>query len=476
MRSPLILLLLLSSALGGCAAQPAYVRPTVALGETFRNSALQDGGEALAQVQATDRWWSTFGDPKLDRLIDEALSGNLDIESAAARLQQAAAGARAARAAALPLIGADASAAVRRQSVADASGRSQSRLPGYERTVEQYGLGLAASWEIDLFGSLAAQRRAANADLAAADAQLAGAGLSIAAEVAVAYLDLRELDARLAIAQNRVATLGSLDQLVRLRFARGLAARTELDQTEADLASARAALPALAAAREVTLNRIDLLAGRAPGFAEGELGAGSIPYAPGIIADGGPATLLFRRPDRVAAERAVAAADARTAQALADRLPKLSIGTLAGFLSAGVSNLLTGPAGQASASGELSGPLLDFGRTGAAADRARAATREAVANYRMAVLRAAGEAEDGFSSLARGRAQADETGRSVTALARARDTARIAYRAGAVSLIEALDSERRVQSAEDAAATARAEAARAAVATFRALGGGYRKS
>lgn len=455
--------------LAACAGQPDYARPSVAVGPAFHNAALQRSGTLTV---VGDRWWGSFADPTLDRLIDEALADNLDIEVAAARLQQAAAGVRAARARSLPLVSASGSAAVQRQSLEDAFGRVASRFPGYQRTNEQYGLTLAASWEIDLFGSLAAGRRAARADLAGADANLAGARLTVAAEIATAYLDARELEARLTIAKARVATLTSLDELVRLRFARGVAARLEVDQVAADLATARSAIPALEAAREVVFNRIDLLAGRAPGFAQVEIGNGAIPLAPGIDGEAGPAALLFRRPDLIAAERAVAAADARTAQALADRYPKVTIGALAGLLSGGVSNLLTGSALQSSASGGIAGPLLDFGRTGAAIDRARAQTREAVANYRLAVLRAVGEAENGFSTLSRSQAQAAELDASAAALARARDAARLAYRAGALSLIEALDAERRLQASQDDAATARADAARAAVATFRALGGG----
>ncbi|UVO49667.1 TolC family protein [Sphingomonas sp. SUN019] len=471
MRPTLASILFVALPLGACAGHPDYVRPSVSLGDAFRNEALQPAG---ARIRVEDRWWRAFGDPVLDRLIDEALSGSLEVEIAAARLEQAAAGVRSARAQSLPLIAAVGSGAIQRQSIADPSGRFVSRFPGYERTSEQYGLTLAASWEIDLFGSLAAGRRAALADLSAADAALAGARLTVAAEIATTYLNAREFEVRLAIARDRATTLGSLDGLVRLRFSRGVAARLEVDQVAADLATARSAIPAIEAAREVAFNRIDLLAGRAPGFSAAEIRAAAIPAAPIIAGDAGPASLLFRRPDLVAAERAVAAADARTAQALAERYPKVTIGALAGLLSGGVSNLFTGSASRGAADAGISGPLLDFGRTGAAVDRARAQTREAVANYRLAVLRAASEAENGFSTLARSQAQAAALDRSVVALARARDTSRLAYRAGAVSLIEALDAERRLQASQDSASSARADAARAAVATFRALGGGWK--
>ncbi|OQW48330.1 MAG: hypothetical protein A4S16_01335 [Proteobacteria bacterium SG_bin6] len=454
-------------ALGACAGKP-YARPEMALPQQFRNAP-----SAAAMVAVDPRWWRSFGDPVLDRLVDQALSDSLTLEVAAARLDQAAAGLRAARASRLPLLNGQVSATEQRASIADQVGQGVSRAPGFQRAADVYNLGLSASWEIDLFGRLAAANRAARADLAAAQANVAGARLTVAAEVASAYLDARELQARLAVAKARVGTLGELDRLVKLRVSRGVAARLEGDQAAADLAGAQAAIPALEAALEAQYNRIDVLLGRVPGAARADLGAGAIPAAPIINAEGGPAALLFRRPDLAAAERAVAAADARVAQALAERWPRLNLAAAIGVLSAGTSNLFTERAMQTSVSGTLSGPVLDFGRNRASVARARAVTREAVANYRLAVLNAAAEAESNLAALARRRDQAQALAESATALDRARIAARTAYQAGAVSLIEALDAERRLQAAQDSLATARADTARAAVSSFRALGGGW---
>ena len=461
-------------ALGACAGKPPYARPEMALPQTFRNA---PPAEALTAIPAVDpRWWRGFGDPVLDRLVDQALTDSLTLEAAAARLDQAAAGLRAAQAARRPLLNGQASATEQRASIADQVGQGVSRSPGYQRAADVYNLGLAASWEIDLFGRLAAASRAARADLAAAKANVAGARLTVAAEVASAYLDARELQARLAVAKARVGTLAELDRLVRLRVARGVAARLEGDQTAANLAGARAAIPALEAGLEAQYNRIDVLLGRVPGAARIDLGEGAIPAAPAVAAEGGPAALLFRRPDLAAAERAVAAADARVAQALAERWPRLNLAAAIGVLSAGTSNLFTESAMQTSVSGTLAGPVLDFGRNRANVARARAVTREAVANYRQAVLQAAAEAENGFATLARRREQAQALADSAAALDRARVASRTAYQAGAVSLIEALDAERRLQAAQDNLATAQADAARAAVSTYRALGGGWQTS
>jgi len=460
-----------SLTLVACASQTPYARPITELPPSYRNTALAPAQGAVER--ADDRWWTAFDDPVLDRLVEEALAGSLDVEAASARLQQAAAGSRVARSAMLPSATLGGSAAVQRQSLDEPIARIASVFPGYERTSELYGLNAAVSWEIDLFGRLSAARRAARADEASASAGVAGARLTVAAEVANAYIGARELQRRIEIARERTRTLGELDRLVRLRVQEGSAARLEAEQVEADLAASRARIPALEAALEATYNRIDVLAGRAPGHAEAELGAGRLPTAKPVVVGDGPAGLLRRRPDIVAAERRVAAADARTAQAIADYYPRVTIGGLVGLLSSGAGGLFTGDALQAAGGAGFSGRLFDFGAARGGVEGAQGRSREAVAEYQGTVLRAVAEVEDGLSGLGRRSRQARELQASEAALVRARDLSRLAYEAGAVSLIEALDAERRLLEVQDAAATVRAEAARATVSLARALGGGW---
>lgn len=467
----LAVMLASSLSLVACASQTPYARPITELSPSYRNTALAPLQGAVER--ADDRWWTAFGDPVLDRLVEEALAGSLDVEAASARLQQAAAGSRVARSAMLPSATLGGSAAVQRQSLDDPIARVASAFPGYDRTSELYGLSAAVSWEIDLFGRLSAARRAARADEDSAFAGVAGARLTVAAEVANAYIGARELQRRIEIARERTRTLGELDRLVRLRVQEGSAARLEAEQVEADLAAARARIPALEAALEATYNRIDVLAGRAPGQAEAELGAGRLPTAKPVAVGDGPAGLLRRRPDIVAAERRVAAADARTAQAIADYYPRVTIGGLVGLLSSGAGGLFTGDALQAAGDAGFSGRLFDFGAARGGVEGARGRTREAVAEYQGTVLRAVAEVEDGLSGLARRSRQARELQASEAALVRARDLSRVAYEGGAVSLIEALDAERRLLEVQDAATTVRAEAARATVSLARALGGGW---
>lgn len=468
MRPPLILLGTL--ALFGCASQPG-VAPTVDLSPAYAGVALGDGG--LRAVPLDAAWWRAFDDPVLTRLVDEALLGNLDIEAAAARLQQAAGVARIATSNSLPFATVGGSASTQRQSLDDPMARVASAFPDYDRTNSLYGLSAAASWELDVFGRLAAARRAAGADQAAAAADIDGARLSVAAEIATAYITARELQARVAIAQSRVETSERLRGLVALRFDEGSASRFERDQADADLSASRATLPLVEAALDATLNRVDLLSGRAPGHAAALLGTGDIPVALTVAVEDGPAALLVRRPDIVAAERRLAAADARVAEAVTAYYPRLTVQGLVGFLSSGLSGLISDDTLQTAGSAGLSGRLFDFGAARGGVETARGRTREAAAGYHATVLRAAAEAEDGFSRLARGNRHALELAQSQAALSRANDTAMTAYELGGLSLQDALAIQRRLLDLEDTAVTARAEASRASVGLFRVLGGGW---
>lgn len=461
-------LLLLGAATPAALAASHRVPAPPALGTAFRNAPV-----AVDSVPLADGWWKSFGDPVLDRLVETALSGNLDIAAAAARLEQAAAGLKAAKGALLPQASLDGSGGFKQQSIEDVQGRAFSRFPGFKRTVEQYGLNGAASWELDLFGRLSAGARAARAEVGAADAGLAGARLTIAAEVVNTYIDVRAIEARLAIAKARVDAARDADALLRQRAERGVAALTETDRSEAELAGATSAVPALETALEVERNRLDVLLGRAPGQAAADLGGGTIPAVRAPAVPDGPASLLARRPDVVAAERLVAASDARVAEAIRARYPRFTISGFAGFVANGMSNLFTGGAVQTGASGGFSVPVFTGGRLRAQQKATEARLKEAVAQWQQTALQAASEGENALLALTKRSEQADAAATAAARLGDSRQRIETAFRAGAVSRVEALSVERQRLDAEDSAIAARAEAARAGVAAFRALGGGW---
>ena len=462
-------MMLLGTGMPAAQAAPRVLpAPPPALPDAFRNAPV-----AADAVPLEQGWWKSFGDPVLDRMVETALAGNLDIAAAAARLEQAAAGLKAVKGALLPQASLDGSAGIKRQSIEDVQGRAFSKFPGFKRTVEQYGLTGAASWELDLFGRLSAAARAARAQAGAADAGLAGARLTIAAEVVNTYIDVRAIEARLAVAKARVDAARASDALLRQRAERGVAALTETDRSGAELAGATSAVPALETALEVERNRLDVLLGRAPGQAAAEMGAGAIPSVRAPAVPDGPASLLARRPDVVAAERLVAASDARVAEAIRARYPRFTISGFAGVLANGMSNLFTGGAVQTGASGGISLPLFTGGRLRAQQAAAQAQLKEAVATWQQTALQAAAEGEDALLALTKRSEQADAAATVAARLGDSRQRIETAFRAGAVSRVEALAVERQRLDAEDEAIAARAEAARAGVSAFRALGGGW---
>jgi NodT family efflux transporter outer membrane factor (OMF) lipoprotein len=446
--------------LSGCATTP-YAPPTAAVPTAYR---VAPTAPTLQDSQTpTQTWWTVFGDPRLNEFIERALSDSLDVEVARARLDQAQAGVRASASNALPLIGASATGGIQRQSLEEPLTRALSRFPAFDRTAERYGLNLAASWELDLFGGLAAERRGARADADAARAGVEGARLTVAAETANAYFSVVEFRRRIQVAEARIATLTELDRIVALRVARSVAPRLDRDQVMADL-------EALQAAKVSALNRLDVLGGRSANTTDDAGWQASTRTIPGVAVDP-PAALVAKRPDLIAAERSVAAADAGVARAIASRYPRLSLSGLVGLLSGGIGNLFGGDATTVAASGDLTGPVLDFGRGAARVSAARARTREAVASYRSAVLRAGGEIDDATTGAVRARDQLAALDRSAASLEKAITAARLAYRSGAISLIDVLDTERRLQLVQDSIASADGSARRAVVSAYRAQGG-----
>lgn len=450
--------------LAACTAGSDHRAPAIATAAAWR-------GPPPAPSGADGAWWKGFGDPVLDRLVETALAQNLDIEQALARVDQARAALRGAGAAQLLGGAIESSATGVRQSTETGLGQLVGLAPGIDRGVSQFDLSAGASWELDLAGGLRRGREAAAYEYEAAEATGAAMRLTVAGEVADAYVQLRSLQARLGIARAQADAAGKLAQLVGQRLALGDASRREAEQADAAAEGARAAVAPIDAGIEAQLNRLAVLLGREP--QAGRLGleaAMPVPQAAPAGA-GTPADLLRRRPDLIAAERRLAASHARIGVALAEYYPRLSLSALLGFRSNAASNLLTDGANMIQGAAGLRWRLFDFPRIDAEVARARGVEREALAAYRLAALRAAEEVETSFATFAQNRTRAQLLSRQVAAQERARGLAGAAWRAGEISLIELLQENDRLFAARAALAGADAEAARSVIAFHRALGG-----
>jgi NodT family efflux transporter outer membrane factor (OMF) lipoprotein len=461
-------------AVSACTLGPRYHGPPAADLAGFHNGALVEQRIAAPPPPPLDTWWSGFNDPELTTIVERALHQNLDLGASLARVTHARAIAREAGARFLPTGAANTSATRLHQSVNSPIGSIAEHLPGYERDQTLYDADLGAQWEIDLFGGLRRGAEAARDEAQAAEAQQLGLRVTVTADAADAYFQVRGNQARLAIAQSQADADSRLLELVRLRLAGGAADEKESAQAEALLAQARATIPPLRTALEAQLNRLDVLMGVQPGTYAAELSkAAAIAVAPQIPRGQNAAELLRRRPDIIAAERHLAASNARIGEALAEYYPKVSLSALLGFESLGGSQLWSAQSFQPEAMTGLRWRLFDFGKVDAEVAQARSGNAESILVYRQAVLRATEDVENAFMALAQLESQSRELSAEVDALARARDASQRSYLGGASSLTDVLDADRQSLVAKDELARARADTDRAAVVTFRALGGGW---
>lgn len=469
--------LVVAALLTGCAVGPDYVRPDAPLPTRFHGQAALDQRNAATRADLVG-WWKGFGDPKLAQFVDLALEQDLDLAQASARVLQARAGLGAANAALLPSGNVSGQAASAYQSVETPLGQILNSRPDFDRHGHAYEADLGASWEVDVFGGLRRGREAAIADYQASEAGAAAVRLAVAAQTADIYISIRGLQARLDIARRQVETQEDLLSKVKLLESKGLAAELQVRQAEGSLAQVRATVPALATALESAMNALDVMLGSVPGTHRAELSEpGAVPSAPQIANTGSPAELLRRRPDLIVAERRLAASNARIGVAVAEYYPKFSLSGLIGSatsLSSG--NLFSSGADQAAGVLGLRWRLFDFGRINAQIDLAKGQRAEMLAAYRLAALRATEDVEDAFSALVKREEQTAVLTQGVDSLARARGASFAAYQKGVVSLIEVLQADENLLRASDARAQAQTESALAAVATFKALGGGWQAS
>lgn len=464
MRRHAFLLGMITAAVSGCTVGPDYQRPDLPIAPAFR---VPGSGTPLVQGGG---WWRAFNDLTLDRQIERALTSNLDLAQAIARVTQARAASGAAGAARLPAIEGTGAVIGTRQSLEGPLGTVISQFPGFNRNGAQFDAAMGAAWEIDLFGGLQRGSEAARADLLASEAGVIGARQIIAAEVADAYVQLRAAQARQAIATARESDDIRLRDLVAMTVRAGVAPRRDLDLAEAQLQETRSLLPALRLSAEVQMNRIAVLAGQPPEGERRDLEITSAVPVGKSVSLGLPADMLRNRPDVIVAELRLIAANARIGQTMSEYYPKFSLRALLGLQSRDLGALPSGGAVTGSAVLGLRWRLFDFGRLDAEVAAARGREAELLAAYRLAVLRASEDVENAAATRRDREAQRDSILAMTQSLERSVNALQASYQAGTVSLIDVLGARRQLSAARDAEAQLSAEVSRAAVAIARAVG------
>ncbi|MHB8284638.1 MAG: efflux transporter outer membrane subunit [Caulobacteraceae bacterium] len=457
--------------LTGCVVGPNYTgAPGVAPGET--GAAAFHRAETASSAAPQGHWWTALGDKELDRLIEIALTASPDVEAAQARVRQARAGLRQQRANELPS-GSVAGLYVRTKGVADVL-TGGADTGGDNPDINLYDVGFDATWEVDLFGG---QRRAiegAKAQAQAYRADLEGAAVSLAADVAQAYVALRDDQQRLALSQQDAKIEGDLLNLVKQRQAGGTASELDVERLNDQLQSTRANLVPIRAQITEQMDRMAVLTGQEPGALDAELTPiAPAPAPPAVVTVGDPAALLRRRPDIRAAERRLAQQNAVIGQRTADLFPKVQLLGTIGFGSTDVSSLLSSGSFTYAAAPVIQWSPFDFGRTRAKIGQAKAARDEALADYRKTVLSALQDAETSLSRYGRQRDAVVSLARVQASADRAAALTHLKILGGTATTLDALDAERHRVDARSGLEQAQAQLTQDYVALQKSLGLGW---
>ncbi|WP_028225207.1 efflux transporter outer membrane subunit [Paraburkholderia ferrariae] len=439
-------------ALAACTVGPDYrgapvVAPEAASAATF----VRTPAKGVVPTPAPSEWWLALNDPQLDELIAAAFAHNPDLRAAQARLRESRAQLAQQRAAELPKVSASAAAVRMREPNLGAFTSSQtqggdsgsSAVSSGGGPLQFYTAGFDASWEIDLFGGTRRAIEAANDEADAVNADLADAQVSLAAEVAQAYIDLRDQQQRLAIAQRTAALQQQMLTLTEQRRAGGTAADVDVERLTTQVENTRSTITPLAAQVEISLDQLAVLTGKAPGALDQELAAAKpLPAMPAAVPVSDPSTMLAQRPDIRAAERRLASSNAQIGEHIADFLPKLTLFGDLGFTAADPGHLLRKSNFSWVGAPYLQWNVFDFGRTLGAVHGAEASRDEAEARYEKAVLAALQDANASLSRYGYQREHLVTLQKVQESAERSATLMRQRYRAGASSLVDLLDTQR----------------------------------
>jgi len=463
MRGPLIVGVVLASS----ACRPFRQEPSALEVDLPAEWTAPEEPSAAPYVGGT--WWEDFEDQDLDRLVDEALQNNQDLRAAAARVRAAVARADIAGAPRLPWV--------------DVSGTSQRQkqvfvglpVPGgtdpLESTSTRHDLGASVSWELDLWGRLAAIHEASFSEALATAAEREAVRLSLTGQVAAAWFGLKEARLQVELSRRTVAAFEDTTRIVRSRYENGLAPVLDLRLAESDEASARAQLEGRVRQEIRSARLLELLVGRYPSAAVEAVP--DLPAPPPAVPVGVPAQTLERRPDLVAARLRLRRADVGLEAARASLLPRISLTASGGLTSDDLNDIVRGDFGVWSLIGNLTQPVFEGGRLRAGVDLARAEVREAAEIYARVALDACFEVEE---SLTAERILAESQRHLELASRSARSAAELAedrYASGLVDLLTVLDAQRRALVAEAAWLAVRRDRLTARIDLHLALGGGF---
>jgi NodT family efflux transporter outer membrane factor (OMF) lipoprotein len=456
--------------LSACSFAPPYKTPESAPPTPVYKEAGDWKSAEPADSQARGAWWAIFQDPNLDVLETQVADANQDLKAAYARLLQARAATRIARADLFPTLTIGSSATRSRSSV-----NSPTFPKGAEPVGNNFDLEADLSYEIDVWGRVRNAVASARASQQASAADLATLNLSVHAELADDYFSLRSQDTQQQLLDKTVEDYTKALELTQNLYNGGAAALTDVAQAQAQLETARTQAADIRLQRAQTEHAIAVLLGKNPAAFYMDASPMPVSAAPPPIDPGLPSTLLERRPDVAAAERRTASANAQIGVARAAYFPVFSLAAAAGFDSTSASNWLSAPSRLWSV-GPASGILtvFDAGRHRAQSAQAKAVYDEQVADYRNTVLSAYREVEDNLAALRQLQQESVSEAAAVTATATALEQAQYRYKAGLVTYLEVATAENTALQAQLANVSIQLRRLSASVLLVKALGGGWR--
>jgi multidrug efflux system outer membrane protein len=470
-----IVAFLLSAALSACAVGPNYHRPATPVAKEFPTGGGAQGSaqespasnDVYSHAQTQTEFWKQFDDPALNSMVSDALTANYDLRIALGRLVQA--------------------RALRNESLFDlaptvtaSGGYTKQRVPavqdpfGGPYTTKLYDAGFDAAWELDFFGGVRRGIQARNAQLEGEVANLHDAQVSVIAEVARNYFELRGEQTQLAVARGNVKNQQQVLALAQAQREAGSGTDLDVARAQSQLSSTLSTIGPLEAAVSRSIHRLSVLTGRDPDALTGSLSAAhDLPALPPFVPVGTPEELLRRRADIRSAERNLAASTALVGVAVSNLFPKVTFTGSFGYAAAEPAGFGSGASRSYIIGPGITWAAFDLGRVRAQIAGARAGAVIALDQYHQTVLGALEETEDALVTHARDRDQLHHAEDAARASATAAKLAEIRYKGGMVDFLSVLDAERTELQTQDALAQSRTEAATSLITVYKALGGGW---
>jgi NodT family efflux transporter outer membrane factor (OMF) lipoprotein len=449
---------------GGCTVGPKYVRPTASAPVAYKEPSDEWKQATPSDAMAKGRWWEIYQDPQLNSLEDQVTSANQTLKAAQDAFAAARAAVRGTRAQYYPTV----------TGGLQASGtRASSNKPGAAglKTFDDIQIPFDVSYEPDLWGRVRKSVEVSQAEAQASAADLANTALSLHAELALDYFDLRSMDSQAQLLGSTVDSYTQALSLTQSRYNGGLASGVDVAQAQTQLESTRVQLIGVGVQRAADEHAIAVLVGKAAYDLKLDplpLGTPAPAIPPGL-----PSDLLERRPDVAASERAVAAANAQIGIAQTAFYPNVTLTGAGGFDSGRITTLLQGPAGFWSLAGSAAETLFDAGARRAVVQQAQATYDESVDNYRQTVLVAFQEVEDSLSSLRILEEEAKASGDAVAAAQHSLELSESRYRGGVANYLEVTTAQSAALVDERSAVDILAQRMLESVQLIKALGGGW---